>query len=89
MVKQEGVALWLRIRLSSLRIDCAILMPFPAFKQRYMLGTGSEVVLGTLAIITRVGADICDFALPVIQYMRFSTHVSFLIASLLITTPLH
>ena len=52
MFIQKGVALWLSIGLSCLRIDGAILMPFPALIQRCVLGTASEVVLGTLAVIT-------------------------------------
>ena len=51
MVIQEGVALWLCISLSCLWIDGAILMLFPTLIQRCVLGTASEVVLRTLAVI--------------------------------------
>ena len=66
MVIKERVALWLCIRLPCLWIDRAVLMPFPALVKRYVLGTAGEVVLRTLAVITRVRADICNLALPII-----------------------
>ena len=53
MVIKERIVLWLCIHLSCLWIYRAILMPFPALVKRYMLGTASEVVLRTLAVITQ------------------------------------
>ena len=52
VVIKERMVLWLYILLPRPWIDNAVLMPFPALVQRYVLGTASEVVLRTLAIIT-------------------------------------